>query len=206
MSVTSDAYDVFLAFSMRDASIAAVVRQALAEGGLDVFTSDAMKSGEDWGEQIQRALVASQALVVVLSRPSELPPSMLVEVGAAMAWKKPIFVLLDGMPRTQVPAFLQGFRIYPIAKLSEVVAAILRSTNPLTDSERKTLLALYESMAIPIDRMLTEPASLAELADQFNEKQGTDRSAELLAQELLALRKRSAQPRVSERLKHGHRN
>ncbi len=201
MSVTSDAYDVYLSFSTHDASVAAVVRQALADGGLDVFTSDTVRAGEDWGLQIHKALAASQALVIVVSRPSDFSRAMLVELGAAMAWKKPIYVLLDGLPRTQVPTFLRGYAIYPISKLADVVAAILQTANPLTDEEQKTLLDLYEDMATPVDRMLTEPALLASLAERFNQQVGTDRSAEFLAKELLTLRKRGAMPRVVERPK-----
>jgi hypothetical protein len=201
MSIASEAHDVFLSFSLHDASVAAVVRHALTDGGLEVFTSDSLKSGEDWGEQIQKALVVSQALVIVVSRPSELPRSMLVELGAAMAWKKPVFVLLDGIGRSQLPAFLQGFNIYPVSRLAEVVAEILRSTSPFSESERQALSELYSSLGIPVDRLLTDPSSLASLAERFNESMGANRSAERLAQELLTLRKRAALPKISEKSK-----
>lgn len=201
MSIASEAYDVFLSYSLHDASVAAVVRQALSEGGLDVFTSDRLKSGEDWGEQIQKALVVSQALVIVVSRPSDLPPSMLVELGAAMAWKKPVFVLLDGISRSQLPTFLQSFKIYPISKLPEVMAEILRPTSPFSESERQALSDLYSSLGISVDRLLRDPASLASLAERFNESVGANWSAERLAQELLILRKRAALPEVSGKSK-----
>ena len=201
MSIASEAHDVFLSFSFHDASVAAVVRQALIEGGLDVFTPDSLKSGEDWGVQIQRALVMSQALVIVVSRPSELPPSMLVELGAAMAWKKPVFVLLDGISRSQLPTFLQSFNVFPISKLPQVVAEILRPTSPFSESERQALSELYSSLGIPVDQLLTDSVSLASLAERFNESMGANRSAERLAQELLTLRKRAALPKVSEKSK-----
>jgi hypothetical protein len=201
MSIASEAYDVFLSYSLHDAGVAAVVRQALTEGGLDVFTSDRLKSGEDWGEQIQNALVVSQALVIVVSRPSELPPSMLVELGAAIAWKKPVFVLLDGISRSQLPTFLQSFNIHPISKLPQVIAEILRPTSPFTESERQALSELYSSLGIPVDRLLTDSASLTSLAERFNESVGANWSAERLAQELLILRKRAALPKVSGKSK-----
>lgn len=204
MSVTSETCDVFLSFSVHDSSIAAVVRKAFAEAGLHVFAAGSLKSGEDWGKRMQEALIESQALVIVL-RSAELPPSMLVELGAAMAWRKLIFVLLDGISRAQAPPFLREFHIHPIAKLSEVVNAILQSAKPLTAEEQEILVDLYASMAIPVDRLLTESLSLAELADQFNRRLGTHRSAERLARDLLTLRKRSALPRISERSSHGSR-
>lgn len=63
----------------------------------------------------------------------------MVELGAATAWNKPIFVLLNGPASTRLPEALQSYQVFPPNRLDEVLTQIRRSLEPITDEERQVL-------------------------------------------------------------------
>ena len=199
MSTVAPFSDVFLSYAHQDEGVAATVKRTLSNEGLIVYSAPDVDLGGDILRSIRTRLVESRAVIVILSPGLELPPSILIELGAAMAWERPIFVLLDGVAPSEVPAFLRKYRLLPMAKLPDVVELVRRSTEPMSKAEMTGLAELYRDAAVPVDKLLTQPDKLDDLTRKFNERFNTSRSGERLAHEILSIRKKGDLPPVGRR-------
>jgi nucleoside 2-deoxyribosyltransferase len=190
MRVQTTTYDVFLSYSLTEAQQARLVERALAEAGLDVFTSDKLESGLPVSDVLRQALAESSAVVVVVD-PQHTPGSnVAVEVGAAMAWHKPIYVVQTEAGKIIVSDYLRDFPTFPMSRLEDVVESVKRSFADLSEEERESLRSVYAKLGIPVDRLLGQPASIDALAREFHAKCRRRVSGERLVQELVRLRKR----------------
>ncbi len=197
MSTVAPSSDIFLSYAHQDEGVAATVKRTLSDGGLTVYSAPDVDLGGDILRSIRTKLVESRAVIVILSPGLELPPSVLVEIGAAMAWERPIFVLLDGVAPTEVPVFLRKFRLLPISKLADVVGLVRRPQESLTKAEISGLADLYADVGVPVDKLLTEPDKLDDLTRKFNRRFNACRSSERLAHEILRLRKNGDLPSLA---------
>lgn len=198
MSNDTLVHDVFLAMSAADRGTAELVRRAFEERGLTVF-SDAERSstGEVWEEGIGPAMAEARIFVVILSRSSIHSPWNLMEIGAAQAWGKAIYLLLDGL--REVPAYLARYPAFPISRLSEVVDLVERNDQPLSEDELQTLKSLYVSQNVSSEKLGDRPDSLARLTQRFNTRTQCNLSPERVRSELIRLRKRGELPRLNRR-------
>jgi hypothetical protein len=125
-------YDVFLSHSVRDEALATVVKQKLAEAGLSVFgvsgldLADGGEPGAEFGDAVLKALVESSALVALLTPAHRDSPALGVEVGAAWAQRKPVYVLVEGDSAGTLPPYLRRFQVYPLSEISRAIPAIVR--------------------------------------------------------------------------------
>jgi hypothetical protein len=196
MSTQTLTYDVFLSYSLTEGPIAELVECALEEAGLDVFSVTRLEAGVDWQEGLWRALAESSAVVAIVNPRQTLPSSIAVEVGAAMAWHKPVYVVHTERGNMRLPSYLGEFPTYPVSRIDDLVQAIARGSKPLSEEELSVLLSVYADMRMPTDKLLREPAAVDELARSFRQQCGTDISGEQLVQELVRLRKRGLLPRL----------
>jgi hypothetical protein len=126
-------YDVFLSHSVRDEGLAAVVKLQLAEAGLSVFAASGLDLAEggrpnsELADAVLRALVESSALVAILTPAHRDSPALGVEVGAAWAQQKPVYVLVEGDGSSTLPPHLRRFQVYPLADLSRVIPVIVKT-------------------------------------------------------------------------------
>lgn len=113
MSATLEkTFDVFLSYSPVDARAAGMVERALTEAGLKVFAErkDTVP-GEDWKDDLWEGMANSEVVVVVVARSKPvLTSSQAVEVGAALAWQKPIHIITSDDLAEEVPSYLQKMR------------------------------------------------------------------------------------------------
>jgi nucleoside 2-deoxyribosyltransferase len=136
-------YDVFLSHSVRDEGLAAVVKQKLAEAGLSVFAVSGLdfaeggKPGTDFADSVLKALVGSSALVALLTPAHRDSPNLTVEVGAAWAQQKPVYVLVEGDGSASVPPHLRRFQVYPLSELSSAIPAIMNAAKPSAKGNKK---------------------------------------------------------------------
>jgi len=195
-------YDVFLSHSVRDAALATVVKQHLEEAGLAVFGVSGFdlaiggEPGTEWADAVWEALVESSALVALLTPAHRDSPALGVEVGGAWVRQKPIYILLEGDGPTELPPYLRRFQVYPLSELSNVILAIAKAAKPLARRQQEALTEAYERTGVPVDRLLTEPAAVAKLAQAFREMSGVAYSGERLVRELLRIRKQGNLPRL----------
>lgn len=194
MSTETVTYDVFLSHSLTEASVAELIERALKKAGLDVFNLTGVKTGEEVQDQLWRALAESSAVIAIVHPRGPVASSIAVEVGAAKAWRKPVYVVHTEGGGVRLPSYLGEYPTYPIARIDDVVRAITRGLRALSKDEQRMLCSVYSEIGIPTDQLMVEPASLEKLAREFNKRSGTNTPGEQLVRELLQLRKHRALP------------
>jgi hypothetical protein len=188
--------DVFLSYALADRDSATLLASAFTEAGLSVFDIRAMPKGEQWQNEIWDAIVSSQAFVALFSPGTASNSNILVELGAASAWQKPIYIVWAGTPPARLPGYLQQHQVYPLSRLDDVVRSIRRGVQRLSDEERSVLLDVYRSVRVPTDQLLRQPSAVERLTREFNRRSSKRLSGERLLQELIRLRKRGELPRT----------
>lgn len=190
-------YDVFLSHSSRDKDFAADVASRLQAEGLEPFYDASIQVGETVSQAIWDALAECHAFIVIVS-PGESPDAMgMVELGAAAAWNKPIFVLMNGPASMRLPEALQSYRAYPLNRVDEILSQIRHNLEPISDDERKVLAETYRDVNVPADQLAQSLRSMRQLVERFNAKTQKHLSGERLLSELLRMRKQSKLPRLS---------
>jgi hypothetical protein len=188
-------YDVVLSHSVRDETLAAVVKRKLEEAGLAVFGvssldfADGGEVGAEYADAVREALTESSALLALVTPAHRDSPSLGVEVGAAWVREKPVYVLLAGDRSATLPPYLRRFQVHPLSELDRVIRAIARGARPLGREQQQALADAYERTGVPVDRLRTDPGALEELARAFTKGSGLECSGERLVRELLRLRK-----------------
>ena len=199
MSTATPTYDVFVSHSLRDREFAADVAVRLIAEGLQPFYDASVGIGADVSKAIWDALAECRAFIVIVS-PDSTPDAMgMVELGAATAWQKPIFVLLNGPASLRLPEALQQFQAYPRNRVDEVLAHIRQTFEPITDEDRKLLAEIYSDIDVPADRLSQSPRELQELVNRFNDGTKRQLSGSRVLSELLRMRKQSKLPRLGIR-------
>src|SRR3990167_2333250 len=113
MSVQTTTYDVFLSYSLVEKPAAELVERALQEAGLDVFDPARIDPASEIHDTLWRALAESAAFVVVVPRERDPASNTAVELGAAMAWHKPIYVVHSERGPVTIPGYLSEYPAYP---------------------------------------------------------------------------------------------
>lgn len=192
-------FDVFVSHSSRDREFAADVANRLRAEGLQPFYDASVPLGQEISKAIWDALAECHAFIVIVS-PDSAPDAMgMVELGAATAWNKPIFVLLNGPASTRLPHALENYQVFPRNRVDEVLTQIRRNLEPITDDEREVLSEIYRDLNIPADRLGQSPRELQQLVSTFNAKTKKQLSGTRLLSELLRMRKQAKLPRLSTR-------
>lgn len=196
MSTVAPAYDVFISYGSRDREFAVDVAGRLAAEGLQPFYNALVPAGEDMSKAIWDALAECRAFIVIVSADSNPDAMGMVELGAATAWNKPIFVLLNGSTSIRLPEALQPFQAYPRNRVDEVLTRIRQTFEPITDEDRQLLAEIYGDINIPADRLSQSPRELQELIHRFNVGTRRQLSGSRIMSELFRLRKQSKLPRL----------
>lgn len=198
MATATPTYDVFLSHSARDKDFAADVANRLQAEGLEPFYDASIQVGETVSQAIWDALAECHAFIVIVSSESSPDAMGMVEFGAAAAWNKPIFVLLNGPASMRLPEALQSYRAYPLNRVDEILGQIRHNLEPISDDERKVLAETYRDVNVTADQLGQSPSSLRQLVEQFNAKTQKHLSGDRLLSELLRMRKQAKLPRLSQ--------
>jgi hypothetical protein len=190
-------FDVFVSHSAQGRAAAHTVAEFLTSAGMSVrLDQDILVPGEDWEGPLRKALVQSDAFVMIVDSGTSVAPNATFELGAAMALHKPVFVVQTDNVHAAIPEFLKQYATFPLGGIDRLVASIREVSAPLTASERETLISAYQDLGIPSDRLLADPLAIEQLRDSFRRKAGRPVSATHLASELLRLRKSAKLPRI----------
>lgn len=198
MSRIKKTYDIFLSYSLDLGGQARVIAKKFADAGLTVFDLSEIGPHDNIVKETWQALAESWA-VVVLIKPGTMPPSVAVEIGAASAWQKPVYILTEGRGEYHVPFCISKQEVFKISEIGKVVEMISDGLNPLSDEQKKALVNGYIKLRVPTDRLLMEPGSIESLKSTLWKESGIRISGERIMQELLRLRKRGKLPRVQRR-------
>jgi hypothetical protein len=116
-------------------------------------------------------------------------PWMVFEVGAARSWDKPIYVVVTDPATIRLPPGLKGARLYTAGKIQDLVRAIKRSDEPLSEDEMTRLHRLYAEAGVPLDELTLGTERKGSLARRFNRGRDKAMSEERLLSELFRMRK-----------------
>jgi hypothetical protein len=189
-------YSVFFSYSAADREAAGIIERALAGAGLDVFDPASVDLGQSVADAIWQALALSDAVVVLMPPDGSPTPNTAAELGAALAWRKPIYVVSKDNGRVRAPSFLRGHVIYPASRIEDVARAIKEGPKPLSEDEIEALKTAYLELNTPTDRLIQDPALLDLLAQRFNSKTRSKVPGERLIYEMIRLRKQGRWPRL----------
>jgi hypothetical protein len=187
-SASKQIYDVVIANSALDAGLAFEVANICAANGLNAFQDRDIPPGADFGDELWEALAESRALLLILS-PAEPTSSMLIEIGAARAWNKPIFAVVTDPAQTRLAPAFSDIRLFTQGGVEEVVRAIKQGGEQLSADDRSILARLYADAGVPVDQLLLTPGHLQKLWKRFKKETGKDVPGERLLSELLRMRK-----------------
>ena len=196
MATATKTYDVFISHAASDRHLVAEIAGSLESVGLEAFHGGTVERGADVGDAIWQALAESRAVIAIIS-PDVSPQAMgMVEIGAAAAWNKPVFLIINGPSSTKLPPALSNYPVYPVGRLGEVIQQICVGFEPLTDDDRAVLAETYRDVKTAVDQLSQSPKELRDLTTRFNRNAGKQFSGERLLSELFRLRKRGQLPRV----------
>ena len=196
MATATPTYDVFLSHSSRDREFAVDIAERLKADGLQPFHDASVPVGKEVSKAIWEALAECHAFIVIVS-PDSTPDAMgMVELGAATAWHKPIFVVLNGPASSRLPAALKTYQAFPRNRLDEVLNQIRRNLEPLSDDDREKLAKIYSELNVSADRYGQSPRELQDLVKKFKARSKKQISGTRLLSELLRMRKQSKLPRL----------
>ncbi len=197
MKVQTTPYDVFLSYSLPEAQTADLVERALEGAGLNVFSPSKLENGTPYKDTIQLAIAESQIMVMVVDPRHAPSSSTVVELGAALAWDKPVYVIDTDPGYTSLPDYLQEYPVFPVSRIDDLVQSARRdTTKSLSEDERSILCDIYSELGIPRDKLIMTPKGLKKLTIAFNGRSNTRVSQELLAREIMQLSKRGKLPRL----------
>jgi hypothetical protein len=199
MATASKTYDVFISHAVSDRQLAAEIADSLESVGLETFHAGAVGPGMDVGDAIWQALAESRALIAIISPDVSLQAMGMVEIGAAAAWNKSVYLVINGPSSTKLPPALSKYPVYPVGRLGEVIRQISTGFEPLTDDERGILADIYRGVRTSSDQLSQSPKALRELTAKFNRSVGGQFSGERLLSELLRMRKNGKLPRLRTR-------
>lgn len=183
-------YDVFVTHRAKDERIALRLKTLLDKEGLAVYTQLTSKAAARFADEMREALSESRTLVVVMSELATTSTTIALEVGAAQAWQKAIFVVLHNLTRDQLPSYLAELTSFGSDDLSALVTAIKSASHGLTEDQKSLLSTIYTRIGVPTDALLRRPLQLEKLARAFNKSAQTTLAPEKLLQELIRLRKK----------------
>jgi hypothetical protein len=185
--------------SPNDTGLAELVCAEFREAGLAVYAIHEVRSEHRVLDPMRRELAESLAAVIVLTQASLQSQNPPLVMGMALAWKKPIFVLYDGIQPAEIPRYLSQFETRRVSEAAAVARKIARSSSPLDDAARDALISAYSDLGISTDQLLQKPFAVHELYQRFSEFQDVTVTPERLVQELLRLRKQGKLPRVRKK-------
>lgn len=198
MATATTTWDVFLSHSFADNEVVNDIVDALEHAGLETFHYGELTPGQDMSSAIWDALAESRALIAVVTPDTPLNATGMVEIGAATAWNKPVYVVVNGSSSTQLPTPLKQYQAFPRNRINEIVGKIRHDFEPLSDDEKDALAGCYQELGVSADQLSQSPSDLRELVTKFHHKTHKHLSGERLLSELFRLRKKSKLPRLKK--------
>jgi hypothetical protein len=186
--------DVYISHSINDVPLADAIAKSCRAAGLEATSNAESTSEASVGDATWEALVESNALLAILSA-SALTPNMLVELGAAWAWNKPIFAVVTEAS-APIPAALTDVPVYPAAAIEDVIRAIKQATQRLSEKDHVLLAKIYGEIGVPVDQLTLDPSFVTKLSKRFSKGAGKAIQGEVLLAELFRMRKRGELPQL----------
>jgi hypothetical protein len=196
MATVARTCDVFISHSAADRETARLVAHSLESVGFATFHLGLVEAERNVSEAVWEALSESHAVIAIISSEFLSNSNIMLELGMASAWNKPVFLIAKD-PESALPTgVLQKYPTYPLGRLDDLILAIKRGLSPLSEREHGILADIYREVAVPADQLSQSSESLSKITAEFRRQTNKLFSDERLLYELLRLRKRGQLPRV----------
>jgi hypothetical protein len=120
LAATPDAYDIFVSYSSKDASLAKEIVGLCKKCKLSCFLAEhSIEVGANWQNALRDALIASREIVVIISENSLDSSWVILEIGAAWALGKRINTCLVCLHMDALPGILKGIQVRQLATQPE---------------------------------------------------------------------------------------
>jgi hypothetical protein len=102
-------YQVFLSHATADKWLATTICEKIQALGASTFRDDRdIRGGDDIPDEVCQQIKQSQEVVVLLTPASVGREWILIEVGAAWAWRKRIVVILEHVDTSPIPTIIRS--------------------------------------------------------------------------------------------------
>lgn len=101
--------------------MARLVQSALADAGIEVQTIDHLESEAGYLSHVRRLVSECSAVIILLTRSTLNSQDVPFEIGMALAWERPVYLLYDGIDGNEIPAFLYAYHVRPLYDLPCIV-------------------------------------------------------------------------------------
>lgn len=193
---SSNAPKVFLSYSVKDSGLASFVTAALESEGVGVFTIVNLTPGTTIEKKIREDLIASTAVIILVTPNSVASQNVAFEAGMAMAIWKPIYVLYDGVSPSQLPTFISAVKMVPVSMAGEVARQILANDETITDAETAVIVDAYQEIGVSVDQLVMNPELLMSFAASISSRVNKTITGEGVARLLMTRRKQGKLPRI----------
>ena len=190
-------FDVFLAYSRNEEGLAETVKYAMRDAGIGVFDARDLVQGQPSSGLLLDAIEESAAVVVTGAK-SIANGSVLTELGAAMAWQKPIYVVYSSGEPHEWPMLRGRVELVREEDLSRLIKTLQNAIAPLSESNLDLLRKLYVRLGVPTDQLRSQPSSMEILTNAFAALTDMNISGGRLVRELIRLRKNNQLPALSK--------
>ena len=188
------AYDVFISYASADRAAAGKLARAFQNAGISPFYDLIIEPSDDVSNVVWEALAECSAVIAIIS-PNSISENLAVEIGAAKAWHKPVFLYLNGPASTPIPPVFGAFEVFSQNRVDDLISAIIHAKHPLSTDDVSTLTEIYAQTGSSVDELATSPSALEKLTRDFKRKRGLLVSGERVLRELIRLRKIGKLPR-----------
>ncbi len=190
-------FHVFLSYAAEDVDLANEAAQLLADRGLTAFRVGGIESGQHVWDRVSEVLAESAAVICLFRSEPGPSSSVAMELGAAVAWSKPVFLVTPNGP-LQRPRNLWGFNVYDWQQWPNIIQQIKSIEHPLTNDEQQLLERIYRKRGVTVDRIMLSPGVLDTMTRDFNKQSARPMTGERLLQSLLRRRKLGELPRIAK--------
>lgn len=125
-----------------------------------------------------------------------MPASIGIEIGAAMAWQKPLYFIHAGIAAIEMPFDISEWPVYPATRIEDVIHRIRQGVEPLSPRDTKVLMQVYLEFGTPLDRILLDASLQQDFVSKFQDRSSSSVSGERLFYEAIRLRKAGGLPRL----------
>lgn len=158
-----------------------------------------MSGGLRIQEKVREKLVEAKAVVAVVDQESIRNSSVMFELGMAMGWDKPVWIIMASHgPSSSIPLELRDWKYSTIDNIDTVCREISEISAPLNSTDRDILGHIYQQNNVGTDKLVTNPNLLADLSRKFNKRSSRKVSSSILLQELIRMRKSGKLPTLTQ--------
>lgn len=101
--------------------MARLVQLTLADAGIVVKAIDHLESDAGYLSHVRRLVSECRAVIILLTPSTLHSQDVPFEIGMALAWERPVYLLYDGIDVNEIPAFLYAYHVRSLNDLPCVV-------------------------------------------------------------------------------------